>query len=104
MNYSTPAMGYAPHSGRGETATKDNTEGGRVLGMMAWGSGRGALGLNLARQNLVLCATCCIISVLTQWGATLVINLKGGGRGRAAPPPRAGGRRMKDDAPRDSLV
>ena len=38
------------------------------------------LGLNLARQNLVLCATCCIISVLTQWGATLVINLKGGGR------------------------
>ena len=36
------------------------------------------LGLNLARQNLVLCATCCIISVLTQWGATLVINLKGG--------------------------
>ena len=38
------------------------------------------LGLNLARQNLVLCATCCIISVLTQWGATLVEEE--GGRAR----------------------
>ena len=43
------------------------------------------VGVNLARQNLVLCATCCIISVLTQWGATLVINLKGG----ATPKPSA---------------
>ena len=32
--------------------------------------------INHFRQNLVLCAACCIISVLTQWGATLVIDLR----------------------------
>ena len=43
-------MGYAPHSGRGGTATKGNIEGGRVLGTMAWGSGRG----NTERVRFIL--------------------------------------------------
>ena len=53
MNY-VPAMGYAPHSGRGRTATKDNIwrgRGGRVLGRMAWGSGRGAFAISIFGQR-----------------------------------------------------
>ena len=45
MNYRQyPRWGMLHTAAEGESATKDNTEGGRVLGMVAWGSGGGGGG------------------------------------------------------------
>ena len=75
-----------------------NAKGARV-------GGTGQVGVApRATSGQSSCAACSILSVLTQWGATLVIKLKGGDGGRGVPASPRDPETPEPDRPRGSLV